>query len=135
MNCYYRVKSPQFIGNYKNISCYCKRGDVFYADLGYRESSEQSGKRPVLVLQNNSGNKHSPTVIVAPMTSQTHKSKLPTHVKIYKNNYPLLKKDSLILLEQIVTIDKCRLRDKVCHLNISDLNDVDMAIRVSLDVK
>ena len=110
-----------------------KIGDIYWVNLS-GQGHVQNGWHPGIIVQCDAGNKYSETTVVVPITSK-NKTKLPTHVKIYKNNYPLLKKDSLILLEQIVTIDKCRLRDKVCHLNISDLNDVDMAIRVSLDVK
>ena len=100
-----------------------KRGDVFYADLSPVVGSEQGGVRPVLVIQNDIGNKYSPTVIIAAITSQINKAKLPTHVEITGQEYGL-PKDSVILLEQIRTIDKKRLREKVgrfdkemmCHI-------------------
>ena len=87
-----------------------RRGDVYYADLRPVVGSEQGGIRPVLVIQNDVGNKHSPTVIVAAITSQIHKSKLPTHVEISSQNYDMVK-DSVILLEQLRTIDKKRLKE------------------------
>ena len=88
-----------------------KRGDMFYADLSPVVGSEQGGVRPVLIIQNDVGNKHSPTVIAAAITSQTGKSKLPTHIEIG------LKADSVILTEQIRTIDKSRLKEKIGHIN------------------
>jgi mRNA interferase MazF len=89
-----------------------KRGDVFYADLSPVVGSEQGGVRPVLVIQNDIGNKYSPTIIIAAITSQINKAKLPTHVEITGQEYGL-PKDSVILLEQIRTIDKKRLREKI----------------------
>ena len=93
-----------------------RRGDIYYADLRPVIGSEQGGVRPVLVVQNDTGNKHSPTVIIAAITSRMTKASLPTHVKIDSNKYDMIK-DSVILLEQLRTIDKTRLKDKVCHLD------------------
>ena len=92
------------------------RGDIYYADLRPVVGSEQGGVRPVLIIQNDIGNKHSPTVICAAITSQMNKAKLPTHVELDSSRYALVK-DSVVLLEQLRTIDKKRLRDKVCDLN------------------
>lgn len=107
------------------------RGDIYYADLSPVVGSEQGGLRPVLVVQNNVGNKYSPTVIVAAITSQLSKAKIPTHVELEKNVYSL-PKDSVILLEQIRTIDKKRLNEKVCTLDFKKMKEVDRAILVSL---
>lgn len=93
-----------------------KRGDIYYADLRPVIGSEQGGIRPVLIIQNDTGNKHSPTVIVAAITSKMNKAKLPTHIEIDSKQYDIVK-DSVILLEQLRTIDKKRLKDKVCHLD------------------
>jgi mRNA interferase MazF len=108
-----------------------KRGDVYYANLSPVVGSEQGGHRPVLVVQNDVGNKYSPTVIVAAITSQISKAKLPTHVEINAKQHNL-EKDSVILLEQMRTIDKRRLKEKITHLPEEFMNDVDEAIRVSL---
>ena len=93
-----------------------KRGDMFYADLSPVVGSEQGGIRPVLVIQNNTGNKYSPTVIVSAITSQQSKSKLPTHIEI-KPQEGGLKSDSIVLTEQIRTIDKSRLKEKIGHID------------------
>ena len=93
-----------------------KRGDIFYADLRPVVGSEQGGVRPVLIIQNDMGNRHSPTVICAAITSKMNKAKLPTHVEVDASRYQLVK-DSVILLEQVRTIDKSRLRERVCHLD------------------
>ena len=93
-----------------------RRGDIFYADLRPVVGSEQGGVRPVLIIQNDVGNRHSPTVICAAITSQMNKAKLPTHVELDCTKYALVK-DSVVLLEQLRTIDKTRLKDKVCHLD------------------
>ena len=110
-----------------------KRGDIFYADLRPVVGSEQGGIRPVLIIQNDTGNRHSPTVICAAITSKMNKAKLPTHVEIYACHYDIVK-DSVILLEQLRTIDKKRLKDKVCHLDNEIINQVDKALRVSLEI-
>ena len=93
-----------------------KRGDMFYADLSPVVGSEQGGIRPVVIIQNDVGNRHSPTVIAAAITSQTGKSKLPTHIEIGSNNNGL-KSDSIVLTEQIRTIDKSRLKEKIGHID------------------
>ncbi|MBQ3546672.1 MAG: type II toxin-antitoxin system PemK/MazF family toxin [Lachnospiraceae bacterium] len=110
-----------------------KRGDVFYADLRPVIGSEQGGIRPVLVIQNDMGNKHSPTVIVAAITSKMNKAKLPTHIELDSKKYDIVK-DSVILLEQLRTIDKKRLKDKVCHLDNQILEKVNKALLVSLEL-
>lgn len=110
-----------------------RRGDIFYADLRPVIGSEQGGIRPVLIIQNDVGNRHSPTVIVAAITSQLHKVKLPTHVEIEADKCNIVK-DSVILLEQLRTIDKKRLKDKVCHLEPDVLKKVDKALHISLEL-
>lgn len=107
-----------------------KRGDIFYADLSPVVGSEQGGVRPVLVIQNDIGNKYSPTVICAAITSQINKAKLPTHVEIVATEYDLVK-NSVILLEQIRTIDKKRLKEKICNLDKDLMKEVDKGIKVS----
>ena len=110
-----------------------RRGDIYYADLSPVVGSEQGGIRPVLVIQNNVGNRHSPTVICAAITSKMNKAKLPTHIEISARNYKIVK-NSVILLEQIRTIDKQRLREFVCHIDSDMMRNVDEAIRVSLEL-
>ena len=110
-----------------------KRGDIFYADLSPVVGSEQGGTRPVLIVQNDTGNRHSPTVIAAAITSQTGKARLPTHINIAGGSVGL-SKDSVILLEQLRTIDKKRLRDKVCHLDSSMMKRVNQALKISLEL-
>lgn len=107
------------------------RGEIYYADLSPVVGSEQGGLRPVLIVQNNVGNKYSPTVIVAAITSQLSKAKIPTHIELPANTYNL-PKDSVILLEQIRTIDKRRLNEKVSSLDTSKMRQVDKAILISL---
>ncbi len=107
-----------------------KRGDIFYAGLSPVVGSEQGGIRPVVIVQNDVGNRHSPTVIAAAITSQTAKAKLPTHIEVYADKYGLAK-DSVILLEQIRTIDKTRLKEKMGHLEDDLMMKVDNAINVS----
>lgn len=107
-----------------------KRGDILYADLSPVIGSEQGGVRPVLVIQNDIGNKYSPTIIVAAITSQINKAKLPTHVEINAAEYGIIK-DSVILLEQIRTIDKKRLKEKVGHLSEEMMKKVDDGLLVS----
>lgn len=108
-----------------------KRGELYYADLSPVIGSEQGGVRPVLVIQNNIGNKYSPTIIVAAITSQINKAKLPTHIEISANEYGL-NKDSVILLEQIRTIDKKRVREKIGCLDEVMMVKVDNSLQVSL---
>ena len=108
-----------------------KRGDIFYADLAPHVGSEQGGIRPVLVIQNDIGNKYSPTVIVAAITSQIGKAKFPTHVEIRAGEFGL-SRDSVILLEQIRTIDKVRLKNKVGKLSDEVMEKVNQAILISL---
>ncbi|MCI6499073.1 type II toxin-antitoxin system PemK/MazF family toxin [Lachnospiraceae bacterium HCP1S3_C3] len=110
-----------------------KRGDVYYADLRPVIGSEQGGIRPVLIIQNDTGNRHSPTIICAAITSKMNKAKLPTHVELDSNRYEMVK-DSVVLLEQLRTIDKRRLKDKVCHLDNEILDKVDKALRISLEL-
>jgi mRNA interferase MazF len=108
-----------------------KRGDVFYADLSPVVGSEQGGVRPVLVIQNDIGNRFSPTVIVAAITAQIQKAKLPTHVEIEAKTHGM-ERDSVILLEQIRTIDKQRLTDKITHLDDDTMRKVDEALQISV---
>ena len=107
-----------------------KRGYIFYADLSPVVGSEQGGIRPVLVIQNDVGNRYSPTVIVAAITSQIDKAKLPTHVEVSAADYNL-EKDSVILLEQIRTIDKQRLEKKITELDERLMRKVDEALSIS----
>lgn len=110
-----------------------RRGDIFYADLSPVVGSEQGGIRPVLIIQNDIGNKHSPTVICAAITSKMNKAKLPTHVEIDARKCQIVK-NSVILLEQIRTIDKQRLKDQVCHLDKELMKKVDEALRISFEL-
>ncbi|MDY2719694.1 MAG: type II toxin-antitoxin system PemK/MazF family toxin [Candidatus Faecousia sp.] len=107
-----------------------KRGDIFYADLSPVVGSEQGGTRPVLIVQNDTGNRHSPTVIAAAITSQTGKARLPTHISLTGHDVGLTK-DSVVLLVQIRTIDKKRLREHMGRLDEGMMNQVDAAIAVS----
>ena len=107
-----------------------KRGDIYYADLSPVVGSEQGGIRPVLIVQNDVGNRYSPTVIAAAITSQQDKTKLPTHIKVTADGCGL-SKDSTILLEQVRTIDKRRLKEKMGTLDISSMDMVDKALTVS----
>ena len=107
-----------------------KRGDIFYADLSPVVGSEQGGVRPVLVVQNDVGNKFSPTVIISAITSQINKAKMPTHIEITADEYGLAK-DSVILLEQIRTIDKRRLKERIGRLDEDLMQKVDEALTVS----
>ncbi len=109
------------------------RGDIYYADLRPVVGSEQGGVRPVLIIQNDVGNRHSPTVICAAITSQMNKAKLPTHVEINSERYDMAK-NSVVLLEQLRTIDKTRLRDKICHLDHQILGKIDKALEISLEL-
>ena len=110
-----------------------RRGDIYYADLRPVVGSEQGGVRPVLIIQNDVGNKHSPTVICAAITSKMNKAKLPTHVELSAKQCDMVK-DSVILLEQLRTIDKQRLRVKICHIDGDLQMRVDAALRVSLEL-
>ena len=111
-----------------------KRGDIYYADLSPVVGSEQGGLRPVLIVQNDMGNKHSPTVIAAAITSRVGKAKLPTHIDI-SGSHVGLSKDSVILLEQIRTIDKQRLKEKMGHLDDDTMTHVNDAIQVSFGLE
>ena len=107
-----------------------KRGDIYYADLSPVIGSEQGGLRPVLIVQNDVGNRYSPTVIAAAITSQMTKTRLPTHIDVYAESFGL-SKDSVILLEQIRTIDKRRLRERMGHVDDVIMKKVDNALTVS----
>ena len=107
-----------------------KRGDIYYADLSPVIGSEQGGLRPVLIIQNDVGNRYSPTVIAAAITSKMSKAKLPTHIDIYADRVGLTK-DSVILLEQIRTLDKRRLKERIGHLDETSMAQVNYAIGVS----
>jgi len=110
-----------------------RRGDIFYADLSPVVGSEQGGVRPVLIIQNDVGNRHSPTVICAAITSRMNKAKLPTHIELDANKYQIVK-NSVVLLEQIRTIDKQRLKDYVCHLDKEIMNKIDEALKISFSL-
>ena len=111
-----------------------RRGDIFYADLSPVVGSEQGGTRPVLIVQNNMGNKHSPTVIAAAITSQMNKARLPTHIELVGPTVGLTT-NSVVLLEQVRTIDKKRLREHMGHLDEEMMNRVDDAIAVSFGLR
>lgn len=111
-----------------------KRGDIFYADLSPVIGSEQGGVRPVVIIQNDVGNKYSPTIIIAAITSQQNKTRLPTHVNVESKDVPL-PKNSVILLEQIRTIDKKRLREKIGHFDNDVISEIDKALKISLNLK
>ncbi len=108
-----------------------KRGDIYYADLSPVVGSEQGGVRPVLIIQNDIGNKYSPTIIVSAITSQLNKAKLPTHIELTADKYNL-PKNSVALLEQIRTLDKRRLKEKVTTLSDAKMQEVNRAILISL---
>ena len=110
-----------------------KRGDIYYADLRPVVGSEQGGVRPVLIIQNDTGNKHSPTDICAAITSRQNKAKLPTHIELQAKQYNI-EKNSVILLEQLRTIDKARLKDRVCHLDDNMMDQVNHALAISLEL-
>lgn len=107
-----------------------KRGEIYFADLSPVVGSEQGGVRPVLIIQNDIGNKYSPTVIAAAITSQLSKTKLPTHIELDKING--LPKDSVVLLEQIRTLDKRRLQQKICDISSIKMSEINQALLVSL---
>ena len=125
-----KVALALYLRSVKNMDTTVKRGDIFYADLSPVIGSEQGGTRPVLIVQNDTGNRHSPTVIAAAITSQTGKARLPTHINIAGGSVGL-SKDSVILLEQIRTIDKRRLREHMGRLDDQHMHMVDNAIAVS----
>ena len=110
-----------------------RRGDVYYAHLRPVIGSEQGRIRPVLIVQNDVGNKHRPTVICAAITSKMNKAKLPTHIELDSHRYEMVK-DSVVLLEQLRTIDKKRLKDKVCHLDQDIMEKVNRGLLVSLEL-
>ena len=110
-----------------------RRGDIYYADLSPVVGSEQGGIRPVLIIQNDVGNKHSPTVICAAITSRMNKAKLPTHVELDARKCQIVK-NSVILLKQVRTIDKQRLKSLVCHLDKEIMNKVDEALKISFEL-
>ena len=110
-----------------------RRGDIYYADLRPVVGSEQGGVRPDLIIQNDVGNRHSPTVICAAITSRMNKAKLPTHIELNAARYHMVK-DSVILLEQLRTIDKTRLKDRICHLDSDIMKKVGRALQISLDL-
>lgn len=110
-----------------------KRGELYFADLSPVVGSEQGGIRPVLIVQNDIGNKYSPTIIAAAITSKLNKAKLPTHIELSSKEYGL-EKDSVVLLEQIRTIDKTRLREKIGELTEIKMNQINKAMMISLGV-
>ena len=110
-----------------------RRGDIYYADLRPVVGSEQGGVRPVLIIQNDIGNKNSHTVICAAITSKMNKAKLPTHVELNTKRCDMIR-DSVILLEQLRTIDKQRLKERICHIDDELLKDVDRALMISLEL-
>jgi len=112
-----------------------KRGDIFYADLSPVVGSEQGGVRPVLIVQNDTGNRYSPTVIAAAITSQTGKTRLPTHIELPTTESCGLTKDSVVLLEQVRTLDKRRLRERMGHVDEKVMEKIDTAIAVSFGLQ
>ena len=110
-----------------------RRGDIYYADLRPVVGSEQGGVRPVLIIQNDVGNRHSPTVICAAITSRMNKAQLPTHVELNRGSCDMIR-DSVILLEQVRTIDKQRLKEKICHIDGELLQKVNEALMISLEL-
>lgn len=116
---------------YEMKECPIHRGDIFYADLSPCVGSEQGGVRPVLIVQNNMGNRYSPTVIAAAITSRTDKSRLPTHVSIGKSVHGL-HKDSTVLLEQIRTIDRIRLKEHIGSLDNTYMEQINEALEISM---
>lgn len=111
-----------------------RRGDIFYAELSPVVGSEQGGVRPVLIIQNDTGNRHSPTVIAAAITSQINKAKLPTHIELSSGTYGL-PRDSVVLLEQVRTLDKRRLREKMGRIDGNLMEKIDAAIAVSFGLQ
>ena len=131
-NLFDKNKVVKFISESDNLNI--KRGDIFYADLSPVVGSEQGGVRPVLIVQNDVGNKYSPTVIAAAITSQQFKTRMPTHISVNASVCGL-SKDSVVLLEQIRTLDKKRLREKMGNLPETDMNIIDDALSVSIGLK
>ena len=131
-NLFDKNKVVKFISESDNLNI--KRGDIFYADLSPVVGSEQGGVRPVLIVQNDVGNKYSPTVIAAAITSQQFKTRMPTHISVNASVCGL-SKDSVVLLEQIRTLDKKRLREKMGNLPEMDMNRIDDALSVSIGLK
>lgn len=121
------------ICNWSVIPLLITRGDIYYADLRPVVGSEQGGVRPVLIIQNEAGNRYSSTVICAAITSRQNKAKIPTHVELAASRCNIAK-DSVILLEQVRTIDKQRLREKVCHLDDEIMGNVNQALKISLSL-
>ena len=111
-----------------------RRGDIYYADLSPVVGSEQGGIRPVLIVQNDVGNRHSPTVIAAAITSKINKNRLPTHIEVDARSYGLAR-DSIVLLEQIRTLDKRRLKERMGHLDREAMDRVDRAISISFGLE
>ena len=132
INLFDKNKVVNFISERDNLNI--KRGDIFYADLSPVVGSEQGGVRPVLIVQNDVGNKYSPTVIAAAITSQQFKTRMPTHISVNASVCGL-SKDSVVLLEQIRTLDKKRLREKMGNLPETDMNRIDDALSVSIGLK
>ncbi len=116
-----------------NVDTNVKRGEIYFADLSPVVGSEQGGTRPVLIIQNNVGNKYSPTVIAAAITSQLNKARLPTHIELSGQTFGLTR-DSVILLEQVRTIDKTRLKEKMGRLDDGVMDKVDEALAVSFGI-
>ena len=116
-----------------NVDHNIKRGDIYYADLSPVVGSEQGGMRPVLIVQNNVGNRYSPTVIAAAITSQVNKAKMPTHIELGAPHFGLTR-DSVVLTEQIRTIDKVRLQQKVDCLDAITMNRINQAMEISMGI-
>lgn len=127
------VHEKSGICKWRVIPLLVTRGDIYYADLRPVVGSEQGGVRPVLIIQNEAGNRYSSTVICAAITSRQNKAKIPTHVELAANRCNIAK-DSVILLEQVRTIDKQRLREKVCHLDDEIMGNVNQALKISLSL-
>lgn len=111
-----------------------KRGEIYYADLSPVRGSEQGGIRPVLILQNDIGNKYSPTVIVAAITSKLMKAKLPTHIELSSIEYGL-ERDSVVLLEQIRTLDKQRLKERICEVGYHKMREIERGMMISMGIE
>lgn len=127
---YYFRRSVNFVD-----TSVVKRGDIYYADLSPVVGSEQGGVRPVLIIQNDTGNRYSPTVIAAAITSQTGKARLPTHIDLPVSDSQGLSKNSVVLLEQVRTLDKRRLRERMGHVEEQVMEKIDTAIAVSFGLQ